>query len=134
MKIKSIIITLLFSMFSFISFAQLENIKRESYQITDIEIERFVREIDIEGKIYGNVIVNIKSFGPDAIHSKYRVKIVIKDENNKKIYNKTFNNAFLYISNIRDIEIGKKPFVQMIILPSFYTDDYFGVIREKEGI
>ena len=134
MKIKSIIITLLFSMFSFISFAQLENIKRESYRITDIEIERFVREIDIEGKIYGNVIVNIKSFGPDAIHSKYRVKIVIKDENNKKIYNKTFNNAFLYISNIRDIEIGKKPFVQMIILPSFYTDDYFGVIREKEGI
>lgn len=133
--VKTFVITLLFSMFSFISFAQLKNIERKSYLIKDIEIERFVRVIDIEGVIYENVLVNIKSISPDfVIHDYHRVKITIKDKNGKKIYKKTFNNTFLYISNIRDIEIGKKPFVQMIILPSFYTNDYFAIIREKEGI
>lgn len=133
MKIKSIIITLLFSMFSFISFAQSENGVEMSKPTTDIEIERFVRGIDIEGDIYENVLVNIKSFSPD-IHSKYRVKIIIKDENNKKIYDKTFNNTFLYIFSNGQIQIGRQKFDKMIIYRSKYTGNYWGIIREKEGV
>lgn len=131
--IKTFIITLLFSMFSFISFAQSENDVEESYPSTDIEIERFVRGIDIEGEIYENVIVNIKSFSPDDIHSKYRVKIIIKDENNKKIYDKTFNNTFLYVFSNGQIQIGIPKFDKMII-SSKYTGNYWGIIREKEGV
>lgn len=132
--IKTFAITLLFSMFSFISFAQSENDVEMSKPTTDIEIERFVRGIDIEGEIYENVIVNIKSFSPDDIHSKYRVKIIIKDENNKKIYDKTFNNTFLYIFSNGQIQIGIPKFDKMIIYRSIYTNDYWGIIREKEGI
>ena len=131
--IKTFIITLLFSMFSFISFAQSENDVETSKPTTDIEIERFVRGIDIEGDIYENVLVNIKSFSPDDIHSKYRVKIVIKDENNKKIYDKTFNNTFLYVFSNGQIQIGIPKFDKMII-SSKYTGNYWGIIREKEGV
>lgn len=103
--------------------------------MTDTEIVRTVSEIDIEGKTYENVIVNIKATSPDYfLTNKFKVKIRIEDTSGKKVWSKTFKNAFLYVFSTGQIQVGKPNFDQLIIWKSYYSNDWIGKIREKEGI
>ena len=52
---------------------------------------------------------------------------------------KTFRNVFLYVFSDGQVQVGqptgkKKSFNQIIITKSASSDDYVGMIREKEGI
>ena len=67
------------------------------------------------------------------------MKVKVLDENGKSIYKKTFRNVFLYVFSDGQVQVGqptgkKKSFNQIIITKSASSDDYVGMIREKEGI
>ena len=90
------------------------------------ELIRKVCFLDIEGEVYTDVVVAIKSISPDGFFSdKYRVKVKVTDSNGKTVWNKTMKPAPLYIYSDRQILIysGKRA--------NRYEK---GIIREKEGV
>lgn len=121
---------LLLSMFFTISWTFGQNEKETANPSRDMEIVRKIAEIDIEGKIYKDVVIFFKS---GSIYSN-KVKIKITNRNNEVVYKKTFKNSCLYIFSTGQIQVGRKNFNQIIVSKSLFTDDYFGKIREKEGI
>lgn len=103
--------------------------------LTDTEVLRKVAIMDIEGQIYDNVIVTMKSTSPDyIITDKYKVKVTITDANGKKIWKKTLKNVFLYVFSDGQVQVGKQNFDRILIRKSSLTGDFIGKIREKEGI
>lgn len=103
--------------------------------LTSMEVMRKVAVLDIEGKMYENVIISFKSTTPDyIITDKYKVKVKVVDENGKPIYKKTLKNAFLYVFSSGQIQAGKPNFNQILITKSKLTDNNIGIIREKEGV
>ncbi len=103
--------------------------------LTDMEVVRRVAVMDIEGELYENVLVTMKSTSPDYfITDKYKVKVTIQDADGKKIWKKTMENVFLYVFSNGQVQVGKSNFNQILIQKSSYSDDFIGTIREKEGI
>lgn len=133
---KIIFILTTFFLLTVSSFAQNETATESSRPTTDTEIVRRCASLDIEGKVYEDVIITMKSTSPDYfVTDKYKVKVQVKDQNGKKIYKKTFSNAYLYIFSNGQIQIGKPKFNQIVITKGTLLPDlWFGQIREKEGI
>lgn len=103
--------------------------------LTDTEVVRRVALMDIEGEMFEDVVVTIKSTSPDYfITDKYKVKVTITDSNGKKVWKKTLKNVFLYVFSDGQVQVGKRNFVQILIQKSSITGDFLGKIREKEGI
>ena len=103
--------------------------------LTDTEVVRRVAIMDIEGQLFYDVVVTMKSTSPDyLITDKFKVKVTITDSNGKKIWKKTFKNAFLYVFSNGQVQVGKRNFDQILIQKSSLTEDFLGKIREKEGI
>lgn len=101
----------------------------------DTEIVRRCSVVDVEGKLYENVVITLKSTSPDyLISDKYKVKVTITDTKGKKVWKKTFKNAYLYIFSNGQVQVGKPNFDQILIQKENYSDKYLGKIREKEGI
>lgn len=99
----------------------------------DTEIVRRFSYMNIEGKYYKNCVVTLKSTSPDYfITDKYKVKVLVKDENGKKVYKKAFSNAYLYIYSNGQVQVGQPKFNQVIIGKA--GDTWYGEIKEKEGI
>lgn len=99
----------------------------------DAEIERKVSYMDIEGTIYTDVVVTLKSNEPDYFFvMKGKVKVKVVDSNGIVVYKKTLNNNFLYVFSDGSVEIAKEHFVKLYM----FKDDgkIYGKIREKEGI
>ena len=133
MKKFILIIPLIFAVLN--CFAQ--NDETESSKPSyDTEIVRRCAGIVIEGEDFFNVIVTLKSISPDHFLSdKHKVKVLVKDEDGKKIYKKTFSNAYLYIFSNGQIQVGKPKFNQIVIRKGFFDERlWFGEIREKEGV
>lgn len=66
----------------------------ESYPSIDTEIARRCSFMDIEGKYYRNCVVTLKSTSPDyIITDKYKVKVLVEDENGKKVNKKPSKTA-----------------------------------------
>lgn len=103
--------------------------------LTDMEVMRHVAYLDIEGQIYENVIMTFKSITPDyIITDKYKVKVKVINKDKKPIYKKTLKNVFLYIFSNGQLLVGRKNFDQIVVQKASTTEDYIGVIREKEGV
>lgn len=102
--------------------------------LTDIEIVRKVIALDIEGELYEDVTIYLKSKNPNLLSEKYKVKVKVVDKNGKSIYKKTYKNAFLYVFSNGQIQVGRKNFNQIIISKSTMFNRYTGTIREKEGV
>lgn len=101
----------------------------------DMEVERKVARMDIEGEIYNNVVVTMKSVSPDYYFTdKYKVEVTVRGDNGKKIWKKTLRNVFLYVFSGGQVQVGKQNFDQILIQKSFLTGDYVGWVREKEGV
>ena len=62
------------------------------------------------------------------------MKVIVKDESDKKIYKKTFKNCYLYIFSNGQIQVGKPKFHRIVIRQSWYDNTWCGEIKEKEGI
>ena len=109
--------------------------QEEAKPLMDREVMRRVALIDIEGTTYENVVVSMKSASlDDFVKGKDKVKVVITDSQGKKIWKKTLKNVCLYVFSNGQVLVGKSGFVQLVIQKSSYTDDFVGMIREKEGI
>jgi hypothetical protein len=101
----------------------------------DMEVVRKVDCLDIEGAIYRNVEVALKSISPDyLISDKSKVKVTIVDKNGKKIWKKTLKGVYLYVFKSGQVEVAKKNFRPIIIWRSSLTDETNGIIREREGV
>jgi len=99
------------------------------------EIERKVSYMDIEGTIYYDVVVNLKSNEPDYVWvTKGKVRVTITDKEGKVIYKKKLKDAYLYIFRSGQIQVGKKNFDKLVIFKSDYSNSYSGKIREMEGV
>jgi len=97
--------------------------------LTESEIVRKVSYIDIEGKIFEDVKVTLKS---SDIFEEY-VKVTIVGMDGKRIWKKTLKNAFLYVFSSGQIQVGKPNFDRILIFKND-SGSYTGKIREKEGI
>ena len=103
--------------------------------VTDHEVVRRVALIDIEGATYENVVVSMKSASlDDFITGKNKVEVVITDSQGEKIWKKTLKNVFLYVFSNGQVQVGQRGFNQIVIFKSSLTDDFGGIVREKEGI
>lgn len=128
------IILLLLVMVSF-SASMLAQEPEKAKPLTDTEVVRKVSILDIEGKMYEDVVVTMKSTTPDYfITDKYKVKVKVEDSTGKKVWAKTFKNAFLYVFSNGQVQVGKLNFDQMVISKSSYTGNWIGTVREKEGV
>ena len=116
-------------------FAQ-EDEKESSRPSYDTEIVRRCAGIVIEGENYYDAVITLKSISPDHfLTEKHKVKVLVEDKNGKKIYKKTFKNAYLYIFSNGQIQVGQPKFNQIIIRKGILDDSlWFGEIREKEGV
>ena len=99
--------------------------------LIDQEVMRRVALIDVEGTTYENVVVSMKS---TSSVGKDKVKVVITDSKGEKIWKKTLKNVFLYVFSNGQVQVGKRGFVQIVIDKLSQTDDFVGMVREKEGI
>lgn len=113
------------------SFAQREEPESVS-PTTDVKITRGCYLVNIEGRNYGDVTIELKSISPDFIAYNYRVKVKVMDEDGKAVYKKTFKNCYLYIFSDGGIQVGKPRFSHIVIS----KDDcgWFGVINGEDGI
>ena len=128
------IVILLFFMLS-LSLSGFAQEPESARPLTDTEVVRRVAIMDIEGQLFYDVVVTMKSTSPDyLITDKFKVKVTITDSNGKKLWKKTFKNAFLYVFSNGQVQIGKRNFDQILIQKSSLTGDFLGKIREKEGI
>lgn len=99
------------------------------------EIFRDVVIMDIDGKEYRNVEVILKSNAPDYVWTtKSRVKVTVMNKEGRKVWKNTFKNSFLYIFSSGQIQVGQKNFSKVLIERDESTGQYYGMIREKEGI
>ena len=65
-------------------FAQDETEPESSRPTTNVEIERRCAYIDIEGKVYDDVVITLKSTSPDYfITDKYKVKVTVRNAKGK---------------------------------------------------
>ena len=127
-------LTVLFLMLS-LSFTGFAQEPESARPLTDTELVRKVAVMDIEGELFDNVVVTLKSTSPDyIITDKYKVKVTIVDANGKKIWKKTLKNVFLYVFSNGQVQVGKRNFDQILIQKSSSTGNFIGIIREKEGI
>ena len=109
--------------------------QEEAKPLIDQEVMRKVALIDIEGATYENVIVSMKSASlDDFITGKNKVEVVITDSQGEKIWKKTLKNVFLYVFSNGQVQVGQRGFNQIVIFKSSLTDDFGGIVREKEGI
>lgn len=103
--------------------------------LRDAEIVRKCLLFDIEGQMYENVVVTLKSNDPDFIFSdKYKVKVSVTDASGANVWSKTFKNAFLYVFSNGQIQVGRRNFDQILIQKSVSSDMWIGMVREKEGV
>ena len=129
---KRFILLLVAAMTMVCGFAQSDEPEKSSPS-RDTEIARRCLFMDIEGKYYRNCVVTLKSTSPDYfITDKYKVKVLVEDENGKKVYKKTFKNCYLYIFSNGQVQVGQPKFNQIVI--SRVSDSWFGEIKEKEGV
>ena len=100
------------------------------------ELIRKVWILDIEGEIYTDVVVAIKSISPDGFfRDKYRVKVKVTDSNGQIVWNKTMKNAYLYVFSSGQVQVGRPKFDKLIIYSDKRSNKYEkGIIREKEGV
>lgn len=116
----------------FLAFAQEK--PETAKPLHDMEIERKVAVLDIEGANYENVTVRLKSLSPDYFNDDYRVKVKVIDDQGKTIYKKTLKNVFLYVFSEGQVQVGKQKFDQVVIYHSYALSGYKGKIRVKEGV
>jgi hypothetical protein len=103
--------------------------------LTDTKVVRKVSMLDIEGVIYENVVVTMKSISPNYFFSDiYKVKVTIVDLGGNRIWKKTLKNVFLYVFSDGQVQVGKNNFTQVLINKSSYSGLINGKIREKEGV
>ena len=84
---KKLIVLLIFSLsFGWFVFAQNNNDETEKASpMQNAELIRKVCFLDIEGEVYTDVVVAIKSISPDGFFSdKYRVKVKVTDSKAKQ--------------------------------------------------
>ena len=109
--------------------------QEEAKPLMDREVMRRVALIDIEGTTYENVVVSMKSASlDDYIKGENKVEVVITDSKGKKIWEKALKNVFLYVFSNGQVQIAQGGFVQIVIDKLSQTDDFVGMVREKEGI
>ena len=109
--------------------------QEEAKPLMDREVMRRVALIDIEGITYENVVVSMKSASlDDYIKGENKVEVVITDSKGKKIWEKALKNVFLYVFSNGQVQIAQGGFVQIVIDKLSQTDDFVGMVREKEGI
>ena len=131
---KKFLLFLVMLTINIVSFAQ-NGEPMKSKPITDTEIVRKCIILEVEGKLYENVTVTIKSNQPDFFFTdKYKVKVTVTDASGSKVWNKTFKNAFLYVFSNGQIQVGKPNFNQMIISRADSSSEWIGIVREKEGV
>lgn len=132
-KMQKLLLILIMLLTGSLTFAQ--NEAETAKPLTDMEIVRKIAYLDIEGKIYENVTISLKSTTPDMfISNKYQVKVKAVDSSGKSIYKKTFKNVFLYVFSDGQIQVGKRNFNQIVVQKSTSIGENVGMIREKEGI
>ena len=133
---KKFLVTLFLALCATISFAQSQEDESEKARpMRDTKVVRNVTEIDIEGKLYEDVEVTMKSISADyLIFNNDRVKVTIRNKDGKKVWKKTFYNAYMYVFSNGQVQIGKPNFDQMVIFKSMFGNSYNGVIREYEGV
>ena len=116
--------------FAFSAFGQ-----EKTLPLVDKEVVRKVYALDIEGEVYYNVKVTLKSIPPDGFFTdKYKVKVTVVDEKGKKIWKKSLKNVFLYVFTNGQIQVCNKNFIQVLIQRSVSNGEILGLIREKEGV
>ena len=98
-----------------------------------LEMERKVSVLDIEGKIYYDVVMTMKSNDPGPLSDPH-VKIKVKASSGKKIWKKTFEKSYLYVFKGGQIQIGRPNFVQIFIDKPKNSECWEGIVREKEGV
>lgn len=131
---KRILLFLMMLTINIVSFAQNSEPEKAS-PMTDTEIVRKCIILDVEGKLYENVTVTIKSNQPDFFFTdKYKVKVTVTDASGSKVWNKTFKNAFLYVFPNGQVQVGKQNFDKLVIAKSSSTGEWIGMVREKEGV
>lgn len=131
---KKFLLFLVMLTINIVSFAQ-NGEPMKAKPITDAEIVRKCIILEVEGKLYENVTVTIKSNQPDFFFTdKYKVKVTVTDASGSKVWNKTFKNAFLYVFSNGQIQVGKPNFDQMIISRASSSSEWIGIVREKEGV
>ena len=135
---KKLIVLLIFTI-SFNSFAFAQNNNDETEKASPMEGVDLIRKVlhfDIEGEIYTDVEVAIKSNNPDYYFiNKHRVKVKVTDSNSKIVWNKTMKNVYLYVFSDGQIQIGRPKFSQLVIYSGKRANKYEkGIIREKEGV
>ena len=109
--------------------------QEEAKPLMDREVMRRVALIDIEGTTYENVVVSMKTASlDDYIKGENKVEVVITDSKGKKIWEKALKNVFLYVISNGQVQIAQGGFVQIVIDKLSQTDDFVGMVREKEGI
>lgn len=131
------ILSILFILLSISVFSQ-----ETSKPIVDTEVVRKVAILDIEGKIYNDVEISMKSVSPQIISYNspifnspyYKVVVTVLNEKRKKIWKKTFKNSYLYVFTNGQVQVGQQKFTQILIDKTSDNDKFIGKIREKEGI
>ena len=133
---KKYLVTLFLALCATISFAQSQGDESEKARpMRDTKVVRNVTVIDIEGTLYEDVEVTMKSISADYfIFDKDRVKVTIRDKDGKKVWKKTFHNAYMYVFSSGQVQIGKPNFDQIVIFKSKFGNHYTGIIREEEGV
>ncbi len=135
---KKFIVLLIFTL-SFDSFAFAQSVKKEPEKASPMQNAELIRKVlslDIEGKLYTDVVVAIKSISPDHFFSeKYRVKVKVMDSDGKTVWNKTMKNVYLYVFSNGQVQVGKPNFDKLVIYSDKRDNKYEkGIIREKEGV
>ena len=102
--------------------------------LTDIEIVRSVKGLDIEGKLYLDVKITLESVSPDYYFSDVpKVKFTVVDKEGKRVLKESFKNVYLYVFSSGQVQVGRKNF-NMIVIQKSDDGQYYGLIREKEGV
>ncbi len=133
---KKFIVLLIFTL-SFDSFAFAQSVKKEPEKASPMQNAELIRKVlylDIEGKLYTDVVVVIKSV--NSFYSEYnRVKVKVMDSDGKTVWNKTMKNVYLYVFSNGQVQVGKPNFDKLVIYSDKRDNKYEkGVIREKEGV
>ena len=135
---KKFIVLLIFTLsLNSFAFTQSANDEPEkALPMKGVELIRKVLHFDIEGEIYTDVEVAIKSNNPDYYFiNKHRDKVKVTDSNGKIVWNKTMKNVYLYVFSDGQIQVGRPKFSELVIYSDKRANKYEkGIIREKEGV
>ena len=102
--------------------------------LLNMEVVRKVSVMDVEGNLFENVVVTMKSSW-DYFNMRGKVKVKIVDKHGRKVLKKTLKNVYLYVFPGGQVQVGNKNFDQIVIRKSKYSDsDFIGALREKEGV